>query len=132
MRRVETPPDARGRHPPLRAGDVVVIEPEAPADRFTVGQIQDLRGRDARVRELEQPGDDAEHRVGLAQRPVRQTQPQVRTVGQIDVLRSVVQDLLEHLARAERRVDQRRVGLDVRAHDDDVARLEGRVVGKDV
>ena len=29
-------------------------------------------------------------------------------------------------------MDQRRVGLDVRAHDDDVARLEGRVVGKDV
>ena len=132
MRRVQTPPDARGRHPPLRAGDVVVIEPEAPADRFTVGQIQDLRGRDARVRELEQPGDDAEHRVGLTQRPVRQTQPQVRTVGQIDVLRSVVQDLLEHLTRAERSVDQRRVGLDVRAHDDDVPRLEGRVVGKDV
>ena len=36
-----------------------------------------------------------------------------------------------HLA-AERRVDQRRVRLDVRAHDDDVARLERRVVGKDV
>ena len=83
------------RHPPLGAGDVVVVEPEAPADRFTVGQIQDLRGRDARVRELEQPGDDAEHRVGLTQRPVRQTHPQVRTVGQIDVLPSVVQDLLD-------------------------------------
>ena len=130
MRCVEAPADARDGHPSLRASDVVVVEPKAPADRLAVGQIQDLRGGDARVGELEQSGDDAEHRVGLAQRAVCQTYSQVRTVGQIDVLPSVVQDLLEHLARAERRVDQRRVGLDVRAHDDDVARLEGRVVGK--
>jgi hypothetical protein len=37
VRRVETPPDARSCHPPLRAVDVVVIEPEAPAYRFPVG-----------------------------------------------------------------------------------------------
>jgi hypothetical protein len=122
----------RGRHPPLRARDVVVVEPEAPADRLTVGQIEDLRGRDARVRELEQPRHDAEHRVRLAQGPVRQAQAQVGTVSHVDVIGTVVRQLLEHLTRAERRVDQRRVGLDVGAHDDDVSRLERRVVGQGV
>ena len=34
------------------------------------------------------------------------------------------------VAEAEARDDQRRVGLDVRAHDEDVAGLQRRVVGK--
>ena len=38
--------------------------------------------------------------------------------------------IVDHLAEPERADDERRVGLDVRAHDEDVARLEGVVVGQ--
>ena len=60
------------------AGEVVVVEPEAPADRLAVGQVEHLGGGQALPGQLEQLGDDAEHRVGLAQRAVGQPDAQVR------------------------------------------------------
>ena len=82
------------------------------------------------VGELEQPRDDAEHRVGLAQRAVGEPDAQV---GRADAggQRSSSSSS-DDLAGAERRLDQRRERLDVRAHHDHVARLERRVLGEQV
>ena len=66
-------------------------------------------GGEPRVGQLQQPGDDVEQRVDLAQRPVGQPHRQR--------LRRV-------RARPERGGDERRERLDVGAHDEDVARLE--------
>ena len=64
---VQPPTDAAVRDPVLEPGDVVVIEPEAAPDRLAVGEVEHLRGGDPLAGELEQPGDHAEDRVGLAQ-----------------------------------------------------------------
>ena len=63
---------------------------------------------------------DAEQRVGLDERAVGEPHPQP-----VRGMRAV-----HHVAEPEVRVDQRRVGLDVRAHHQDVARLQRRVVGE--
>ncbi len=44
VRGVETPADPRGGDPLLDAGEVVVVEAEAAADRFAAGEVDDLRG----------------------------------------------------------------------------------------
>ena len=71
-------------------------------------------------------GDDAEHRVGLAQRAVGEADAQV---GRAQLVRERLElvVLVDHLAGAERGLDERRERLDVRAHHDHVARLQ-RVV----
>ena len=126
---VEPPADPRLRDPLLHARDVVVVEPEAPAHRLAVGEIEHLRGGQALVGELEQARDEAEHRVGLSQRAVGEADAQV---GRAQLLRQVLELVVlgRDLAGAERRADQRRERLDVRAHDDHVARLERRVLGE--
>ena len=80
-----------------------------------------------RLGEVEQLGDDAEHRVGLAQRAVGEADAQV---GRAQLLRerSELVLVLDHLAGAERGLDERRERLDVRAHHDHVARLQGVVL----
>ncbi len=123
--RVEPPADPALGDPVLEPADVVVVEPEAAADRLAVGEVEHLRGGQPRVGEVEQAGDGAEHRVGLAQRAVGEPDAQVRRP-QLGRQRVVL--VLAHLARPERRVDQRRERLDVGAHDDHVARLERRVL----
>ena len=70
--------------------------------------------------EREQLRRHTEQRVGLHERPVGEPHPQpVRGVHALD-----------HVAEAEARDDQRCVGLDVRAHDEDVAGFERVVVGE--
>jgi hypothetical protein len=124
--RVEPPPDAALGHPLLEPRQILVIEAEPPADRLVAGEVQDLRRGDPVVGEVEERGDHREHRVRLTDGPVGEPDPQIRgrRAGRLAVL--------VRRGRTERGMDQRREGLDVRAHDDDVARLERRVVAKEV
>ena len=76
----------------------------AVVDRMAPGEVEQLRG-------------DPEQRVGAGQRPVGELHPEL--VRRVRAL---------HVTEAERRGDERCVVLDVRAHHQDVAGLEGRVV----
>ena len=69
----------------------------------------------------DQPGDRREQRIELSQRAVGQPDPEP-VPGMLGLGLGTVEP--------EGRGDQRREGLDVGAHDDDVAGLEGRVVGQ--
>ena len=127
VRGVEPPPNPARRDPVLDASEVVIVEPEPPPHGLLVGEVEHLRGGQPLVDEVEQPPDDAEHRVRLPERAVGEPDAQV---GRPHVRRQRLQLIvvLEDLARAERRLDERRERLDVRAHDDHVARLERRVL----
>ena len=127
---VEPPADPARRDPVLHSREVVVVEPEPPAHGLASGQVEQLRRGRALVGERQQLTDHAEHRVGLAQRPVGEPDAQV---GQgLAVVAGehagVVLVLVTVSSGAERGLDQRRERLDVGAHDDHVARLERRVV----
>ena len=108
---VEPPADARRRHPAAEPFEVVVGEPEPSADRRRGGEVEHLAGGHPGVGELEQRRDSGEQRVGLAQRPVGEPDPEPVAGVAVLVGRGVV-------GQAERRGDQRRVVLDVRAHDE--------------
>jgi hypothetical protein len=141
---VEAPADAEVGDPGLDPGEVLVGEPEPAPDGGAAEQVEDLGAGQAVVGEVEQLADDLEHRVGLAQRPVGDPHPQRRGVA-VGVGGIAVAALVRgcggggsgcdcrggggHL-RAEHRVDVGGEGLDVRAHHDDVARLEV-VVGRE-
>ena len=127
MRGVEAPADPRLGDPLLDARDVVVVEAEAAAHGAAAGEVDDLGRGQAAVGEDEQLGDDAEDRVGLSQRAVGEAHAQVGRPADVVVTRRLAERL-----GAERGVDQRGERLDVRAHDDDVARLERGVVGEEV
>ena len=122
---VEAPADAAVGDPVADPREVLVLEAEAPAHGLAVGEVEHLRGGQAARREVEQLRDDAEHRVGLAQRAVGEAHAQVGRAqlgGQrLDLV------VLDDLAGGEGGLDQRRERLDVRAHHDHVARLQ-RVV----
>jgi hypothetical protein len=108
--------------PLLQAHEVVVVEAEAPAHRVASGEVEHLRRGHPVVGELEQLRDDTEHGVGLAQRAVGEPDAQVgRLIGAALLV-------LVGCGGPERRVHERRERLDVRAHDDHVARLERRVL----
>ena len=126
VRGIQAPAHAAVGDPLLDAREVVVVEVEAPPDRVAVGEVEHLRRGQPRAREVEQLRDDAEHRVGLAQRAVGEPHAQVGQPGVDGRVLGVL--VVAARADAERRVDERRERLDVGAHDDDVARLEGRVV----
>ena len=81
---------------------------------------------EARVGQLEELGDGGEQRVGLAQRPIGEADPEV---GQATVSGVGAAD---DVPLAERGLDERGEDLDVRAHHDDVAWLERRIVGEQV
>ena len=113
---VEAPTDPGLAHPRGDRVEVVVGEAEPAPDRGGLGQVEHLAGGGAAAGEVEELRGDAEQRVGLGQRPVGEADAQpVRRVAALD-------DVTE----AEAGGDQRRVGLDVGAHDEDVARLQGR------
>ena len=80
---VEPPADAALGDPALDPREVVVVEVEAAADRLAVDEVEHLRRRDPLPRQLDQPRDDAEHRVRLAQRAVGEPHAQV---GRADVV----------------------------------------------
>ena len=104
VRGIEAPAHERAVHPFLQPVQVVVAETETAAHRITSGQVQHLGRRDPGRGELEHLGQDAHHRVGLAQRAVGQPDLE-RPLGSVD---SPV-----HAAPAEGRLNQRREGLDV-------------------
>ena len=137
VRSVQPPADPSLRDPASEPGDVVVVEPEAAADRAAVSQVQHLRGRQPLLGQVQQLRHDAQHRVGLAQRPVGQPNPEVdrcpgvgarrpAAVGSGPAAGGVV--VHRRLPGAEGGLDQRRERLDVRAHDDHVPGLQRRVV----
>ncbi len=74
---VEAPADAGGGHPFLGPGEVVVVEAEPPPDRLPAGQVEHLGGGHPGRRQVQQLGHHAQHRVGLAQRPVGQADPEI-------------------------------------------------------
>ena len=105
------------------AGDrleVVVGQPEAAAHGVGCDQVEHRARLGPAAGEVEQLADHGEQRVGLGQRPVGQ--PHLQQLARVAAG--------DRLAHAERGLDQRRVGLDVGAHHQDVARLEGLVVGE--
>ena len=132
VRGVEAPADAAGADPVLDPREVVVVEAEPAAHRLAVGQVEHLRGGDAlrrRARAAARPrrapgwsGAASGRRGGRAGRRSATSAASSRR-------RLVV---LERSPGAERGLDQRREGLDVRAHHDHVARLERRVLGEQV
>ena len=117
---VESPPDVGLPHPAGDALQIVVGETEPGPHRSGLGQVEHLAGGDPAAGEGKQLRGHPEQRVGLDQRPVGQAHPQLMGgVGaRHDVTETEVGD------------DQRRVGLDVRAHHQDVARFESRIVGE--
>ncbi len=125
--RVETPPDPAVNDPLLHPADVVVVESKAPPDRLAVGEIEQLGGGDPIVGELEQQRDDAEHGVRLTQAPIGEAHPEVGQAPALGGRITVLVVLVAASAGSERGLDERRDRLDVRAHDDHVARLERRV-----
>ncbi len=117
---VEAPADVGLANPAGDVLEVVVGEVEAGPDWRGRGEVEHLAGGGPPARKREQLGRDGEQRVGLNERTVREPHPQL--VGGVDSL--------DHVAEAEAGDDQRRVGLDVRAHDEDVAGFERLVVGE--
>ncbi len=129
VRGIESPPDPARVDPVLHPRQVVVIESEAVAHGRGRREVEQLRRGRALVGERQQLTDDSQHRVGLAQRTVREPDAQVGEplwagAGVVDFV--VVSGAAA--AGAECCLDQRRERLDVRAHDDHVARLERGVV----
>ena len=122
---VEPPAHAGPAHPVAGQLQGVVVEAEPLPHRRHRREVQHLGRREPGVGQLEEPRDDGQHRVGLAQRPVGEPHPQPVPRVHVDVVEAPVMSAVEV---AEHRRDERRVGLDVRAHHDDVAQLEGRVV----
>ena len=119
---VETPTDARAHHPLFEARQVVVVETEPPPDRVPAGQVEDLGSGQPSRRQLQEPGHHAEDRVGLAQRAVGQTHPEIGEMPNADLL------VVSGIDRPEGGVDERSEGFDVGAHDHDVAGLEIGIV----
>ena len=93
--------------------EVGVGEPEASPHGSDGQQVEHPAGLGPTARELEELPDDGEQRVGLGQRTVGQPHPQL------------VARVAADLAHPEGGRDERRVGLDVGAHHQDVAGLEG-------
>ncbi len=117
---VEAPADVGLPHPAGDVLEVVVGESEAGADRRRLREVEHFAGGGPTAGEGEQLRCDAEQRIGLDERPVGEAHPKL--------VRGM--HALDHVAEAETGDDQRRVGLDVRAHDEDVAGFERLVVGE--
>ena len=109
---VQSPAGVGAHGPVAQLLEVVIGEREERADRWFAGEVEQLGRRSPARGEVEQLSQQDEQRVGLAQRPVGEPHPQPR--GRMGA------GLVAH---AEARGDERRERLDVRAHDQDVARL---------
>ncbi len=64
--RVELPADAGAAYPVTDTFQRLLVEAESASHRLHGREVKDLRSGEARVGELQQPGDDIEHRVGLS------------------------------------------------------------------
>ncbi len=111
---IEAPPDVGLPDPAGDALQIVVAEAEPGTYRRGLGEVEHLAGGDPAARERQQLRRNTQQRIGLQQRAVGEPHPQpmrgMRTG--------------HHLAEAEVRHYQRRVGLDVGTHHQDVARLQ--------
>ena len=96
------------------------MNPNREPHRRGLREVEHLAGGDPAARQAEQLAGDAEQRVGLDERAVGQPDPQP-----MRRMRAV-----HDVAEPEVRVDQRCVGLDVRAHHQDVARFQRGIVGE--
>ncbi len=117
---VETPADVRLADPVGDGVEVVVAEVEAGAYGTGLGEIEDLAGGGTTTGECEQLRCHTEQRIGLRQ----------CAIGEFDAKLVCRMRAVDDIAEAKARDDQRRIGLDVRTHDEDVAWLEGVVVGE--
>ena len=120
-RGVEPPPDAGAGHPAAEPVEVVVGEAEPTPARLAAREVEDVGGRHPAAAQLEQHAGQAQQRVGAGERPVGEPDPQ-----QVGGVADGVRPLGGREPEPGR--DQWREGLDVRAHHEDVARLERRVV----
>jgi hypothetical protein len=140
---IEAPPDPGRGHPLLGPREVVAVEPEPAPDRLPAGQVEHLGGGDPGRGQGEQLRHHPQHRVGLAQRPVGEPDPQVdpgraragaacavrrRGTGSVGVVAGSV----ESFGGTERGVDQRGERLDVGTHHDDVAGFQRGIGGQEV
>ena len=121
---VVRPADAGLLDPRGDGVEVVVRQPEPASDRFDRHEIEHPARLGTPVGEVEQDAGDREQRVRLGERTVGEPdlQPVPRVPGRGLAGRR------RDAAQPERRLDERGVGLDVGAHDEDVARLERGVV----
>ena len=114
---VQAPADAAAGDPAAQPVELVVVEAEPLPYGDPAGQVEHLARGDSCCAELEQVAQDLEQGVGLSEAAVGDADPEPGGgVGGV-VLG----------AEGERGGDQRRERLDVGAHDQDVARLEGVV-----
>ena len=120
MLAVEAPADVGLTHPAGDVLEIVVGEPEAGPNRRRLREVEHFAGGGPPTGQGEQLRRHAEQRVGLDERTVREAHPKL--------VRGM--HALDHVAEAEAGDDQRRVRLDVRAHDEDVAGFERLVVGE--
>ena len=138
---------AQAEQPGVRCG-VAVYRQAEPRALFAVqrpahiGRIQpqaqrgDIAFAERKARPQRRHVEQREH-VAEGQPPVRQTEQQVeRTQQRVEILLPAVGEAVRQAARVvagvatEHRMHQRRIEIDVRHHDDDVARRQRGVGGK--
>ena len=97
------------------------MNPNRGGTGSVAGEVEHLGGGDPAAGELDQRGGDGEQRVGAGEGAVGEPHPQ--PVGRVAAV-----GVGDDVGEPEPGRDQRRERLDVGAHHEDVARLEGRVV----
>ena len=141
--------------PVVEAVEVVVVEAEAAAHRGRTRQVEHLTAGEATAGQDDETRRELQERIRLPRRPIGQTHPESmcrvsrarqigrcsciggwtdgsRTDGGVGGLPALVASLGgQERAQAEAGVDERREGLDIRTHDEDVARLQTRIVGEE-
>ena len=110
---VQPPADARLVDPAGQLRQVALVDAEAFTHRRHVQQVEDVGGGEAPLRQMQQRLDRLGQRRGGAGTAVAERVGQVARVARIQA--------------AEHGVDVRRIGFDVRHHDDHVAGLQVRV-----
>ena len=117
---IEPPPDIGLPHPVGDVLQIVVGEHEPGPHRSGLGEVEHLGGGDPAACQGEQLGRHRQQGVGLDQGAVGQPDPKP--------VRGMAAG--HHFTQPEVRRDQRRVGLDIRTHHQNVARFQGVIVGE--
>ena len=113
LRGVQPPAHAGALDPAVQLRQVALGDAQARAQRRHVQQVEDLADRETAVRQVEQMLDGDQQRLAAAPTLVGQ--------GEGDEARIVATEPTEH------RLDVRGVAVDVRHHDDHVARVQAGV-----